>query len=140
MIEEARLWHVTLTVAGTPVEPRSCGPALERLSRRAPVPAPALRSADRAEVRYWEEADCLGDAASLRLRLWGEHRAAGLPRWEVVGLEVVEQSTVRRGRERSTRWRARPGPPSPFARAAEPPPDRPSLSVTLRSWLWPAAR
>ena len=33
------------------------------------------------------------DVASLALRLWNEHReSAGLPRWEVVGLEVVERA------------------------------------------------
>jgi hypothetical protein len=33
------------------------------------------------------------DVASLALRLWTEHReSAGLPSWEVVGLEVVEKA------------------------------------------------
>jgi hypothetical protein len=36
------------------------------------------------------------DVASLALRLWNEHRdSAGLPRWEVVGLEVVERAIHR---------------------------------------------
>ena len=49
---------------------------------------------DRAEVAYWEEGEEMVDAASLALRLWNEHReSAGLPRWAVVGLEVVEQQT-----------------------------------------------
>ena len=38
------------------------------------------------------------DVASLALRLWAEHRdSAGLPSWEIVGLEVVEK-TVRETR------------------------------------------
>ena len=33
------------------------------------------------------------DVASLALRLWAEHRvSAGLPSWEIVGLEVIERS------------------------------------------------
>ena len=51
---------------------------------------------DRAEVRYWEEAGNCGDAAALALRLWGEHRAsAELPAWQVLGLEVVDESVHR---------------------------------------------
>ena len=38
------------------------------------------------------------DVASLAMRVWNEHReSANLPRWEVVGLEVLEK-TVRDGR------------------------------------------
>ena len=38
------------------------------------------------------------DVASLAMRVWNEHReSANLPRWEVVGLEVLEKN-VRDGR------------------------------------------
>ena len=41
------------------------------------------------------------DVASLAMRLWNEHReSANLPRWEVVGLEVVEKD-LRDSRGRS---------------------------------------
>ena len=47
--------------------------------------------------RYWEEAVDVADAAILALRLWETHRAtAGLPAWDVVGLEVVDQGTFQR--------------------------------------------
>jgi hypothetical protein len=37
------------------------------------------------------------DALAMALRLWGEHRrTAGLPTWNVVGLEVVDRATHRR--------------------------------------------
>ena len=69
------MWHVTLTVVGDAVgaardpRPRSSGsPTSSRsCSPRATPP-------DRAELRYWEEARDLEDAAALALRLWGEHR------------------------------------------------------------------
>ncbi len=52
-------------------------------------------AADRAEVSYWEEAADVADAAILALRLWETHRAtAGLPEWDVVGLEVVDQDDL----------------------------------------------
>ena len=45
------------------------------------------------------------DVASLAMRLWNEHRdSANLPRWEVVGLEVLEKDLrdARRPRRRRT--------------------------------------
>ena len=45
------------------------------------------------------------DVASLAMRLWNEHReSASLPRWEVVGLEIVEKEPPRVSRRaRATR-------------------------------------
>ena len=49
-----------------------------------------------AEIKFWDEGESMVDVASLALRMWNEHRdSAGLPRWEVVGLEVVERSIHR---------------------------------------------
>jgi hypothetical protein len=50
---------------------------------------------------YWDEGETLVDASSLALRVWNEHRgSAGLPRWQVLGLEVLERDVFReRGRE-----------------------------------------
>ncbi len=92
MVERVRLWHVTVTVAGDRVEPLVVRGALRRLSEQRPFLHSLKYSAARAELQYWEEAESLLDASSLALRVWNEHReSAGLPRWEVVGLEVLER-------------------------------------------------
>ena len=70
---------------------------LERLAHERPFLLSARYAADRAELRYWEEARDLEDAAALALRLWGEHRlTADLPPWRVAGLEVVDRATFQR--------------------------------------------
>ena len=87
-----RMWHVTLTVRGVAVPPDEVRAGLERLQHERPFLLAGRYSADCAEVRYWEEAERLEDAAALALRLWGEHRrSAGLPPWSVVGLEVIDR-------------------------------------------------
>ena len=92
MIEEARLWHVTVTVAGDAGRAADRARRAAAAQRAAAVPSGLRFDADRAEICYWDEADTLVDAASLALRLWNEHReSASLPPWEVVGLEVVER-------------------------------------------------
>jgi hypothetical protein len=81
------------------MEPLIVRAALQRLCELRPFMSSVRFAADRAELRYWDEADSLVDSASLALRLWNEYRdAAALPAWEVVGLEVVEQE-VRTGRQ-----------------------------------------
>jgi len=95
--EHVGMWHVTLTVGGEPVEAGLIRGGLERLTHERPFLLSARYAADRAEVRYWEEARDVDDAASLALRLWGEHRlSAGLPTWRVTGLEVVDRATFQR--------------------------------------------
>ncbi len=92
MSDLGRLWHVTVTVAGEAVEPLIVRSALNRLSDQRPFLHSLKYAAGRAEIMYWEEADSVLDASSLALRVWNEHRdSAGLPRWEVVGLEVLER-------------------------------------------------
>lgn len=92
MREPVRLWHVILTVAGDTVEPLIVRHALRRLSDQRPFMHSMKYSGARAEIQYWEEAESLLDASSLALRVWNEYRdSAGLPRWEVVGLEVLER-------------------------------------------------
>lgn len=89
-----RMWQVTLTVRGVAVPADEVRAGLERLQHERPFLLAGRYSADCAEVRYWEEADRLEDAAALALRLWGEHRlSAGLPSWSVVGLEVIDRET-----------------------------------------------
>jgi|1186.fasta_scaffold39740_2 hypothetical protein len=101
LIEPSRLWHVTVTVAGEEVEPLIVRNALRRLNDQRPFLHSLKYAGGRAEIQYWEEADSLLDASSLGLRVWNEHRAsAGLPRWEVVGLEVLERQVfLSRGME-----------------------------------------
>ncbi len=92
--QEPALWHVTLVVAGARTEPDEVRTALGRLAEERPFLLSARYTTERAELRYWEEAGCLDDAAALALRLWGEHRrSAGLPAWSVAGLEVLDRAT-----------------------------------------------
>ena len=95
--EATPMWHVTLTMTGEPVDAGDVRASLEQLTQERPFLLSARYAADRAELRYWEEARELEDAAALALRLWGEHRTtAGLPPWRVSGLEVVDRATFQR--------------------------------------------
>jgi hypothetical protein len=88
-----RLWHVTITVAGDAVEPLLVRSALSRLSEQRPFIDSVAFTGGSAELQFWDEGASMLDVASLALRLWSEYREpAGLPSWEVVGLEVVEKS------------------------------------------------
>ena len=101
--EPFRLWHVTVTVAGDDVEPLIVRNALRRLNDQRPFLHSLKYSGGRAEIQYWEEAESLLDASGIRFMFTSfvEHReSAGLPRWEVVGLEVLERSVfLSRGME-----------------------------------------
>ncbi|MFI6205056.1 hypothetical protein ACIBAI_01470 [Streptomyces sp. NPDC051041] len=89
-----RLWHVTLSVSGRRAPLAEVRRALEQLAHDHPFLLTSRYAGDHAEIRYWEEARDLHDAAAVALRLWGEHRrTAGLPPWEIVGLEVVDRAT-----------------------------------------------
>ncbi|MGW4025052.1 hypothetical protein [Streptomyces sp. NPDC005009] len=89
-----RLWHVTLSVSGRPAPVTEVRRALEQLAHDHPFLLTSRYADDHAEIRYWEEARDLHDAAAVALRLWGEHRrTAGLPPWEIVGLEVIDRTT-----------------------------------------------
>ncbi|WP_129840449.1 hypothetical protein [Streptomyces sp. RFCAC02] len=95
--QTSRLWHITLSVAGAARPPHEVRRALERLADDHPFLLAGRYAPDHAEIGYWEEARDLHDAAAIALRLWGEHRrSAGLPPWEIVGLEVVGLETYRR--------------------------------------------
>jgi len=89
-----RFWHVTVTMAGEAMDRETIRSALVRLAEQHSFLHSLRYSPDRAEIAYWEQADTMLDAASMGLRVWDEHReAAELPRWEVVGLEVLERDT-----------------------------------------------
>lgn len=95
--EQGRLWHVVLSVAGAATPLAELRAALERLAQDHSFFLTARYAADHAEIRYWEQARDLHDAAAIALRLWGEHKAsAKLPPWEIVGLEVVDRTTYRK--------------------------------------------
>ncbi len=88
-----RLWHVTLTMAGSSIDASEARSALRRLAAQHGF-LHSLRYADScAEITYWEEAASMLDAAAMAMRLWDEHRvSADLPHWKVTGLEILEQS------------------------------------------------
>ncbi|WP_369696731.1 hypothetical protein [Streptomyces sp. XD-27] len=92
--EVSRLWHVTLSLSGPEAPLAEVRRALERLAHDHPFLLTSRYAGDHAEIRYWEEARDLHDAAAVALRLWGEHRStANLPPWEIVGLEVIDRET-----------------------------------------------
>jgi hypothetical protein len=89
-----RLWHVTLSVSGEEAPLTEVRRGLEQLAHDHPFLLTSRYAGDHAEIRYWEEARDLHDAAAVALRLWGEHRqTAKLPPWEIVGLEVIDRET-----------------------------------------------
>jgi hypothetical protein len=90
------LWHVTVTFAGSAVDPAELKNGLQRLTQESPFLASARYADDRVEVRYWDEAENIDDAAAMALRLWHDHReSTRLPEWHVVGLEVLDRETLR---------------------------------------------
>ncbi|MDN5854971.1 MAG: hypothetical protein L0K86_19395 [Actinomycetia bacterium] len=95
--EPERLWHVTVPVSGDEHDPDVVRGAMIRLGEQHAFLHSMRYAGDRAEVAYWEQAQEMLDAAAMALRVWNEHRAsAGLPAWEVVGLEVLERETFQR--------------------------------------------
>ena len=90
----SKLWHITLSVSGSEAPLTEVRRGLEQLAHDHPFLLTSRYAADHAEIRYWEEARDLHDAAAIALRLWGEHKAtAKLPPWEIVGLEVIDRET-----------------------------------------------
>jgi hypothetical protein len=116
-VTELRFWHVNVTVAGEVLDLETVRSALVRLAEQHSFLHSLRYSRDRAEVSYWEQADAMLDAAAMGLRLWDEHRvAADLPKWEVVGLEVLERDTfnARAGAKSATRIGLHRPMPMPF--------------------------
>lgn len=93
MRKTVRHWHVTLTLAGEPIEPMLLRGALRRLDEERPFLDSVKTDGSSAEIQFWDEGESMMDVASLAMRLWNEHRgSANLPAWEVVGLEIVEKA------------------------------------------------
>jgi hypothetical protein len=96
-VDSSGLWHVTLTVAGDARDAGDVLAALERLSAERPFLLTGRYAAERAELRYWDEALECADACAMALRLWFDHgKSAGLPPWQVVGLEVLDRDEYQR--------------------------------------------
>ncbi len=92
MVKRVRHWHVTLTLAGAPVEPLMVRRALTRLQEERPFLDSVRSTGSSVELQFWDEGESMLDVASLAMRLWNEHRgSAKLPDWEVVGLEILEK-------------------------------------------------
>ncbi|MFI1012923.1 hypothetical protein [Streptomyces sp. NPDC020965] len=90
----SKLWHITLSVSGADAPLNEVRRGLEQLAHDHPFLLTSRYAKDHAEIRYWEEARDLHDAAAVALRLWGEHRStAKLPPWKIVGLEVIDRQT-----------------------------------------------
>ena len=93
-VVDSKLWHITLSVSGREAPLKEVRRGLEQLAHDHPFLLTSRYANDHAEIRYWEEARDLHDAAAVALRLWGEHRSsAKLPPWEIVGLEVIDRET-----------------------------------------------
>lgn len=109
------MWHVTLTVAGKAHKAETVLSSLQRLSERHPFLMDARYATDRAEIRYWEEAENLATAIDLASRVWQMNaEAAGLPGWHVVGVEVVDRATMRHRGERDAGLRLAGGRITPL--------------------------
>lgn len=93
VVLDTRHWYVTLTLSGEPVEPLILRAALVRLNEAHPLFDSIRFAPDVVELSFWEQGESMLDVGSVALRLWNEHRdTAQLPRWQVVGLEVVESA------------------------------------------------
>ncbi|MGA1146387.1 MAG: hypothetical protein ACO3YU_05260 [Candidatus Nanopelagicales bacterium] len=89
-----RMWHVTLTVAGRQLATDDVFDAFPRMSHLHPFLLEARYASDRAELRYWEEAEDMAAASAVASRMWRQlESSAGLPDWEVVGLQVLDRQT-----------------------------------------------
>lgn len=109
------MWHVTLTICGQRKDPDEVRASLQRLSERHPFLMDARYAADRAEIRYWEEAENLATAMDLASRVWQMNaEAAGLPGWRVVGVEVIDRATMRHRGEREVGLRLAGGRITPL--------------------------
>lgn len=88
---EPRYWRVTVTVSGEPMEPLMVRAALLRLAYEHPFMDSTVYTDREAELVFLDQGEKIDQIAQLATTLWEEHRvSAGLPDWEVLGVEVVE--------------------------------------------------
>jgi hypothetical protein len=77
---------------------------MQRLNEERPFLDSVTSTGDTVEIQFWDEGENMLDVASLAMRLWNEHRdSARLPKWEVVGLEIVEKHLRERRAARGPR-------------------------------------
>lgn len=89
-----RMWHITVLVMGSPKPMDHVRAALERLNHEHPFLLEARYAPDRAEIRYWEEAQDMASAAQIGSRMWGDlEEPARLPSWDVIDLRVRDRET-----------------------------------------------
>lgn len=133
--EASRLWHITLSVSGAEAPLKEVRRALEQLAHDHPFLLTSRYANDHAEIRYWEEARDLHDAAAVALRLWGEHRStAKLPPWRS---SAWKSSTVRPITSASRRATVRRRPPRSESTRSD---QRPSASRAVRYGVAAACR
>ncbi|MFF0739601.1 hypothetical protein ACFYVL_04290 [Streptomyces sp. NPDC004111] len=90
------LWHITLSVCGPAAPLAEVRRALERITHDFPALVNARYAADRAELRYWNEALHLPGATGAALDFWSAHRQGTVLReWGVSGLEVLGRKFYR---------------------------------------------
>jgi hypothetical protein len=90
------LWHITVTMSGPATAADRLRWGLRQLCARDPANLAARFRLDAAELQYWDEGDDPVAVARSAARLWREGRGeAGLPDWDVVGLDVCDTATLR---------------------------------------------
>lgn len=100
---ETVLWLVTVVMAGAPVNENVLRAGLHRYGQERSFATSLRYATDRVEISYWDEGRSLAAVADQALELWADARSAlRLRGWHVVGMEVLDQTTLR---ERSERGR-----------------------------------
>lgn len=106
---QSKLWHITLCVSGAEIPLKEVRRGLEQLAHDHPFLLTSRYANDHAEIRYWEEARDLHDAAAVALRLWGS--TAPAPVCRPGRSSAWRSSTARRTTSASPRGTGRPRPP-----------------------------
>jgi hypothetical protein len=91
------MWFVKVTLGGDPLDPEQLKPILERLALERSFVVSVRYDRDRAEIRYWDEADQPDAVAQQAISLWGDEEVAQqLPGWQLTDLQVCDRPTARR--------------------------------------------
>ena len=99
MTAAGTLWHITLLVAGAPVEGAALRRALQQLCDRDPGNMGARFRVDGAELQFWDEGHDIEQVTRAALSLWpSDRRAVGLPDWALVGIQVLDRNGWRERR------------------------------------------
>lgn len=91
------MWHVTLTLTGSPVSSARLQDSLAQLAEFHPFGLSARYAIDVVELRYWDEGHDAASVARTAIEMWEKNRdEVRLPDWPVVGIEVLDRATFRR--------------------------------------------